>query len=120
MAQSDKYHYVTRIVAEATWAMDEDAETEDIDGQDGWVFSRSLPLPKNLKDCVQSVETHGIKVKHQVKFVVALLNPDGHKSEVSFSLHNSAGPFYTNSSIVPAQSRPPHPNLHLPQPASKR
>ena len=90
-ALSDKYYQVSRVVAEDVWELDEAVETEDIDGQDGYVFSRCLQLPKNLKDCVQSIDTHGIKVKHQIKFVVGLLNPPhpgGHKSEVRLHFHS--------------------------------
>jgi len=53
-------------------------------GQDGWVLNEKLPLPKSLSKCMQDVELNlGIKIRHKVKFNIALLNPDGHTSEVS-------------------------------------
>ena len=53
--------------------LDEEAE--------GYRFSRYLELPKTLKSCLQDAEIHGIKVRHKLKFNVALHNPDGHVSE---------------------------------------
>jgi hypothetical protein len=39
-------------------------------------------LPKTLSKCLQDVDVHGIKIRHKVKFNIALHNPDGHISEV--------------------------------------
>ena len=55
-------------------------------GQDGYVMKETLPLPKSLKKCVQDCETNGIKVRHRVKFNIALHNPDGHTSELRATL----------------------------------
>ena len=57
-------------------------ESQDIDGQDGYSFSRQVPIPRNLQKCVQTVAERNIKIKHEVKFIVALHNPDEHISEV--------------------------------------
>jgi hypothetical protein len=35
-----------------------------------------------LSKCLQDVDVHGIKIRHKVKFNIALHNPDGHISEV--------------------------------------
>lgn len=51
-------------------------------GQDGWVISQALDLPKRLRQCIQDVNLHGIKVRHKLKLTIALKNPDGHISEV--------------------------------------
>lgn len=51
-------------------------------GQDGYVLSEKLPLPKKLSECLQDCDIHGIKVRHRVKFTISLHNPDGHVSEV--------------------------------------
>jgi hypothetical protein len=51
-------------------------------GQDGYILNEMMPLPKRLAKCLQDVDVHGIKVRHKVKFNVALHNPDGHVSEV--------------------------------------
>lgn len=56
----------------------------DDNGQDGFVMREAMPLPKSLKKCLQDCETHGIKIRHKVKFNIALHNPDGHTSEVSY------------------------------------
>jgi hypothetical protein len=58
-------------------------EMLDENGQDGYTLKEVMPLPKKLQKCVQDVDTHGIKIRHKVKFNIALHNPDGHISEVS-------------------------------------
>ena len=44
-------------------------------------------MPKSLRECRQSVDLLGVKIKHKLKFNVKLRNPDGHISEVS-SVHS--------------------------------
>lgn len=73
---------VSRSVVKDTWKLPDDTETEEIDGQDGYVFHRQLQIPKSLRHCVQSVDTMGIKVGHALNFNVQLHNPDAHVSEV--------------------------------------
>lgn len=51
-------------------------------GQEGWTLVKPLPLPKRLRQCIQDLNHHGIKVRHKIKLTVALKNPDGHISEV--------------------------------------
>jgi len=55
-------------------------------GQEGWVMTTALALPKKLGKCVQDVNTYGIKVRHKLKLVVTLKNPDGHMSELRATL----------------------------------
>lgn len=55
-------------------------------GQEGWVVNTSLDLPRKLGKCVQDVNVHGMKVRHKLKMVVALKNPDGHVSELRATL----------------------------------
>lgn len=55
-------------------------------GQEGWTVAHSLALPKRLKQCVQDVNHHGIKIRHKLKLVVGLKNPDGHVSELRATL----------------------------------
>lgn len=52
-------------------------------GQEGWSLVKPLPLPKRLRQCIQDLNHHGIKVRHKIKLTVALKNPDGHISEVN-------------------------------------
>ena len=73
----------SRVIARDSWELSDDAETVDIEGQDGHSFIRTISVPKKLKDCVQSVEAKGIKVRHRLKFAIQLQNPDGHLSEVN-------------------------------------
>ena len=75
--------HISRVVVGDEWQLPDDAETEDIEGQEGYKFTRLLLIPRSLRDCVQSVEATGIRVKHRLQFIIQLLNPDGHVSEVS-------------------------------------
>lgn len=73
---------VTRNVAEDIFDFPQDQETVLVDGQDSWVFTRQITLPKSLRDCLQTVDALGIKTKHNLIFNVKLINPDEHVSEV--------------------------------------
>ena len=64
----------------------QDVECEEIDGQDGYLFSRNLTLPRSLRQCVQDFEGHGIRIKHHLSFKLQLHNPDGHVSELHANL----------------------------------
>ena len=74
---------VSRSIAKDVYTLPEDAETVDVNGQEGFVFSRQLPLPRSLRECMQTVTVKGIKIRHCLTFNVQLLNRDGHYSEVS-------------------------------------
>ncbi|CZS92787.1 probable ROD1-O-dinitrobenzene,calcium and zinc resistance protein [Rhynchosporium agropyri] len=84
----ERNHKSTRDVKQWKVDLEEDNYQDMIneDGQDGYVMSKRLPLPKTLKDCVQDVDVHGIKIRHKVKFNIALHNPDGHISELRATL----------------------------------
>lgn len=76
-----------RVIAEDHYRVSEDTETQEVINahgcpQEGYEFARDLEIPKSLRDCLQSVETHGFKIKHTLDFRVSLRNPDGHVSEV--------------------------------------
>lgn len=83
---SRREHRIEREVT--TWRFDVTREDhwfnmiEDT-GQDGWALTKHLNLPKRLRQCVQDLDHHGIKIRHKIKLTVALKNPDGHISEVS-------------------------------------
>ncbi|KAL2264865.1 hypothetical protein VTJ83DRAFT_7375 [Remersonia thermophila] len=64
----------------------EDGGPEGWQGQEGWVVHRSLGLPKRLTQCLQDVNAKGIKIRHKLKVVVSLNNPDGHVSELRATL----------------------------------
>ncbi|GAO14984.1 uncharacterized protein UV8b_00505 [Ustilaginoidea virens] len=55
-------------------------------GQEGWALVKPLPLPKRLRQCIQDLNHHGIKVRHKIRLTVALKNPDGHVSELRATL----------------------------------
>lgn len=55
-------------------------------GQEGWVRNETLNLPRKLSRCLQDVNAKGIKIRHKLKIIVALHNPDGHISELRATL----------------------------------
>lgn len=78
-------HKVERKVSDWTIKLTREENWSDMigdTGQEGWTASRKLDLPRLLRQCVQDVNHHGIKIRHRLKVVVALHNPDGHVSEV--------------------------------------
>lgn len=88
-APFERMHKSTRDVGSWTFEINEEEHYQDIigeTGQDGYTLSQNLPLPKSLRKCLQDCETDGIKIRHKIKFNVALHNPDGHTSEVCHSL----------------------------------
>ena len=54
---------------------------------DNWEFDTTLELPSSLSKCTQdcSIESF-IRVRHKLKFVIELINPDGHISELRAAL----------------------------------
>lgn len=86
----DKVHKKSRDVESWSFELDDEQHymqmlDEEV-GQDGYVLKETMPLPKSLKKCIQDCETHGIKIRHRVKFNIALHNPDGHTSELRATL----------------------------------
>lgn len=54
---------------------------------DNWEFDTILQLPDSLAKCTQdcSIESF-VRVRHKLKFVIELINPDGHVSELRAAL----------------------------------
>ncbi|KAL8729038.1 MAG: hypothetical protein Q9181_005138 [Wetmoreana brouardii] len=75
-----------RLVAVDKYDVPEDQPTELVDGQDAWVITRQLSLPKSLRHCLQTVDALGINIRHMLMLTVKLINPDEHTSEVHASL----------------------------------
>ncbi|CAI6331808.1 unnamed protein product [Periconia digitata] len=50
-------------------------------------FSKTLDLPKSLKNCRQSIDTEHIRVSHKLRIYVNLLNPEGHTSQLLVKNH---------------------------------
>ncbi|ATZ56425.1 hypothetical protein BCIN_13g02620 [Botrytis cinerea B05.10] len=86
---SDRYWKNSRDVDAWTFELNEEEHYQDMlddSGQDGFKMTEYMPLPKRLSRCVQDVDVHGIKIRHKVKFNIALHNPDGHISELRATL----------------------------------
>ncbi|TLD28689.1 hypothetical protein PspLS_03205 [Pyricularia sp. CBS 133598] len=84
-----KEHKKEREVTSWVLPVTRDEHWQDVienTGQEGWVLTADLDLPRKLGKCVQDVNTHGIKTRHKLKIVVALQNPDGHISELRATL----------------------------------
>ncbi|KAK3331979.1 hypothetical protein B0T19DRAFT_90545 [Cercophora scortea] len=89
MGHNLREHRKEKEVMMWTIPMNRDEHWQDMiedTGQEGWVMRTTLDLPRKLGKCVQDVNTHGIKVRHKLKLVVALKNPDGHISELRATL----------------------------------
>ncbi|KAL9099841.1 MAG: hypothetical protein Q9163_004717 [Psora crenata] len=76
----------TRAVYTDEYRMPDDVETEDIDGQEGYTFSRAIQVPQSLRRCVQTYDALDVKIRHHLAFNVQLQNPDGHISELHANL----------------------------------
>lgn len=82
-------HRIERDVATWKFAVDREEHWHDMiedSGQEGWLLNKPLPLPKKLRQCIQDLNHHGIRVRHKIKLTVALRNPDGHISELRATL----------------------------------
>ncbi len=80
---STKSRHNHRSIAKDEYCFPDNAESIDIEGQDGFIFSRAVSIPQSLKSCLQTVDVLGIKVRHSLSFNIQMHNPDGHISEVS-------------------------------------
>lgn len=80
--ESNRTREYKREVASDDYELPEGMEMDVVDGAEGYVFSRHLQLPRSLSGCLQTVREKNVEVKHQLKFIIALHNPDGHLSEV--------------------------------------
>jgi hypothetical protein len=84
-ANSERQFKHSREIDNWTFELNEEEHYRDVlndEGQDGYKLIEEMPLPKKLSRCLQDVDIHGIKIRHKVKFNIALHNPDGHVSEV--------------------------------------
>ncbi|GFP54636.1 hypothetical protein ACSS6W_002467 [Trichoderma asperelloides] len=82
-------HRTERDVASWKFAVDREEHWHDMiedSGQEGWLLTKPLELPKKLRQCIQDLNHHGIRVRHKIKLTVALKNPDGHISELRATL----------------------------------
>ncbi|CEP61754.1 Rog3p LALA0_S03e10220g [Lachancea lanzarotensis] len=62
-------------------------ETEGSEYQDKWEVEAVFSIPPSLSKCTQDCSIlSNIKVRHKLKFVISLVNPDGHVSELRASL----------------------------------
>jgi hypothetical protein len=87
-AHSERYWKHQRDIDTWNFEMNEEEHYRDMlneSGQDGYTLNEMMPLPKRLSKCLQDVDVHGIKIRHKVKFNIALHNPDGHISEVGLN-----------------------------------
>ena len=82
----NRHHSHSHAISTDDYHLPENAETEDIEGQEGYVFSRFIPLPQSLRKCVQTFDALDIKMRHHLAFNVQLHNPDGHVSELHANL----------------------------------
>ena len=105
----------SRVVTKETWNLPDDMETEEVDGQEGYFLRRVIMLPKSLRQCLQTVETMGIKIKHNLNFNIQLVNPDSHVSEVRM-VWSRSNLHMVNSNTAARDSSCLH--LHISQPAS--
>lgn len=87
-AHSERCYKYSRDVDTWTFELTDDHYQDMLDdnGQDGYTLKEKMPLPKSLNRCMQDVDVHGIKIRHKVKFNIALHNPDGHVSELRATL----------------------------------
>ncbi|KAF4973940.1 hypothetical protein FZEAL_9103 [Fusarium zealandicum] len=84
-----KEHRTEREVSVWKFAVSREEHWQDMiedTGQEGWALTKKLNLPKRLRQCIQDLNHHGIKVRHKIKLTVALCNPDGHISELRATL----------------------------------
>ncbi|QLG72100.1 hypothetical protein HG535_0C04540 [Zygotorulaspora mrakii] len=62
-------------------------ENDDSAYQDRWEVHTLLHIPPSLSKCTQDCTLlNSIKVRHKIKFIISLVNPDGHVSELRASL----------------------------------
>ena len=78
----NRHHSHSHAITTDEYRLPDSAETEEIEGQEGYVFSRSMALPQSLRKCVQTLDALDIKIRHHLAFNIQLHNPDGHVSEL--------------------------------------
>ncbi|KAL4799564.1 hypothetical protein BDV19DRAFT_400795 [Aspergillus venezuelensis] len=81
---------------------------------EGYHLSHTLHLPRRIGQCAQDTEAMGIRIKHKLKVIVRMTNPDEHLSELRLSIPMSIylSPDYPVwDSTFDRQSLPP-PNIN--------
>ena len=81
---SARSHKFGRQIYSTKFPIEDEVQTLDDEGHEGWLVKKSIPLPSTLSKCVQDVEAMGIRIRHKLRFVIQLTNPDGHLSEVGW------------------------------------
>lgn len=107
-SQPIREHRTDRDVATWRFEVSREEHWQDViedTGQEGWALTKQLNLPKKLRQCIQDLNHHGMKVRHKIKLTVALKNPDGHVSELRATLPVSIFispniPFDENGSLL--------------------
>ncbi|KAF7721321.1 hypothetical protein EC973_004865 [Apophysomyces ossiformis] len=51
-----------------------------------WSTSQVIPIPRSTDDIQCSVQNSAVRIRHKLKFVLSIENPDGHISELRASL----------------------------------
>ncbi|KAG5519313.1 hypothetical protein PMAC_001938 [Pneumocystis sp. 'macacae'] len=51
-----------------------------------WKLEETIKIPNSLSSCIQNCDVKHIKVRHKLKIIITLINPDGHTSELRTSL----------------------------------
>jgi arrestin-related trafficking adapter 4/5/7 len=90
-SQRENEHFATtlpdRVVASIEQNMPENSSRQLVDESSGiadesYQFRVVLPLKRSLNSCRQSVVTEHIRVHHNLKIFINILNPDGHISQL--------------------------------------
>lgn len=75
---------LNRTVFYESWKPPE-TELVDIEGQEGYRHTKTLQLPKSLKNCTQSLNVTCLAVEHTLKFVLKLRKLSGDLSKVVYT-----------------------------------
>ncbi|OJJ00829.1 hypothetical protein ASPVEDRAFT_51907 [Aspergillus versicolor CBS 583.65] len=102
----------TTILSSDRYLLDNNPPDVAVKDTSGFQFARSLHLPKILGQCMQDIDTKGIRIKHKLKINVRMHNPDGHVSELRLAIPVSIylSPYYRiweGSSIAGLATPPP-------------
>lgn len=87
---------IDRTVFHEIWQPPE-TELVDIQGREGYRHTKLLRLPKNLKDCTQSLNVNCLTVVHTLEFFLKLRKPSGGLSKVVYTI------IYLNKTLTELQ-----------------
>lgn len=86
LAKLRKKKYTAKSLTDPNFNTGSDDDS-DMDFQDKWDINTTIEIPPNLLACVQDCTVlNNVKIRHKLKFVICLINPDGHMSELRASL----------------------------------